>query len=1167
MRRVTTLATALVLLTVVTVMAGLFAGYRPVVLQTGSMGDTAPPGSLVVASPKSADSIVVGDIIVMQRAGATPVTHRVVEIAETDVGRVATTKGDANEFADPAPFPLRDDQLVARWIVPEAGAAIESIRTPQFLLLLLAVATAATVAWTLRRIWRNDPALDATAAGGPPTDATSVGRGWPQRGHVGFAIALVAVLACAGVVLSLYTSAAQVPTNQFGASDCFAPSVTAVQNGETVHATDGVVSVSIGSVDPNRAFVTASVRSSANEIADSNVQVRLLDSTTIEIERATDAGSPPAVTVAWSVVEYGCGITVQRGVATGTGTNAIDVPIATIDSASSFALISMLAPGSGDQFGPDDLAVAEFPASDSLRIRGAATAVFGADRSVAWQVVSFEDPDVIDVSRVNGTLTAGSTSTSLTLPTAVDPGATFLITAITSDAAGIDIGERSIRAVLVDDSTIGVERSIGGDAVDVSVQVVTLLDGTTVQYGTVDLDAATASRTVAIDPIDPTRSSVFSTVAVPGPAAGGLSDHVTDDVIGEATATFVFADPSTVAITRDATASNSSFAWQVVEWSGPGWWDTDYMLRRRIDVTTSTATAPGGYTVPVVVDHADLVASGLSEVSGDDLRVLRWDGSTWLELDRILDDGSSWNAVDTTFLFRTNDPIAATSTSTYWLYFSNTAAGTPPADPEFVYTLVEGFEAGDLGDFEDRTGGTGWYRAEPWSHRLALTVASGTVAADLTDFPLLVSITDTDIAANAQLDGSDLRFTAADGTTPLAYELEDSDIASGAVTAWVTVPVLSASSDTTIYLYFGAADSPAQDDIDGVWGPEFEAVWHLDRDPSGAAPQLDDATTINHDGLSAGSMTPADLVAGHTGGAIDFDGGDDALVADRLDMSPFGEMTVSAWVRLDANGVDTKILSHADAGSRGLELDVDAAGAATVHLGLSGGEATATTPAAAVSIGTWHHVAARWDGVDLEIVVDGVTEASVPASGVIAPRPQLPVVIGNSAALDRGVDGVIDEVRVERTARSDAWLAAVVANQATPATFVSVAPVETGTWFDQGTWANRKPIVLDAAQVDADINDYVLFVDLIDARLQSAAQADADDIVFTGADGTTRLDHVVETYDPGTGTLRAWVRVPVVSSSVDTELFIYYGNPTATDQNDPVAVFGSNADGQILGAP
>ena len=71
---------------VITVLGALASGYRPVVIKTGSMGDAAPTGSLVVAAPRSVDDIVVGDIVVMRRAGSAPITHRVVAIEHNESG-------------------------------------------------------------------------------------------------------------------------------------------------------------------------------------------------------------------------------------------------------------------------------------------------------------------------------------------------------------------------------------------------------------------------------------------------------------------------------------------------------------------------------------------------------------------------------------------------------------------------------------------------------------------------------------------------------------------------------------------------------------------------------------------------------------------------------------------------------------------------------------------------------------------------------------------------------------------------------------------------------------------------------------------------------------------------------------------------------------------------
>ena len=50
------------------------------------------------------------------------------------------------------------------------------------------------------------------------------------------------------------------------------------------------------------------------------------------------------------------------------------------------------------------------------------------------------------------------------------------------------------------------------------------------------------------------------------------------------------------------------------------------------------------------------------------------------------------------------------------------------------------------------------------------------------------------------------------------------------------------------------------------------------------------------------------------------------------------------------------------------------------------------------------------------------------------------------------------------------------------------------------------------------------------------------DIQFTADDGVTILDHQIENYNPVTGSISAWVKVPSVSTTIDTDIHIYYGN-------------------------
>ncbi len=652
------------------VVGGLIAGYRPVVILTGSMGETAPPRSLIVAEPRQAGAVAVGDILVMRRPGEAPITHRVIEIEANGGSRFAITQGDANEAPDAAPYPLDGGQeLVGRWIYPRLGGWVMTVFQPGPALALVALATIVLTFQALRWIWTGS---SASPVGASPAGSTSPrnrvddgasrlgrrvrgsGRGRRRRRLATLGVAPMLTMAGLGVAWALFTTTEAVPDNVFGSADCFDPQLASVQDGESIHAVTGTVTVPITAVDAATSFVLASVRSSGNEPADGTAQVQLAgDGSAVEIVRNTDNGSPPPVVVAWSVVEYGCGVSVQRGVVSGTGAPSVTVPLTAVDPTASFVTVSTAPPATSSDFEYDDLVRADLGTGSDLTIESAGAAL-GADRSFAWQVVTFADPADAVVQTIDVSLGSGATANSGVLSSPVRAGNTFLLASVTSASTGADIGERLVRARLTDSSTVEVTRSVAGDPLDVRVQVVDLRDGTTVRHGVVDFAVGESSKPIAVEPFDPSRSTAISTVAVPGPVAGGRTDHVADDVVGEAAATFEITDGTTVTAERAVMASNASFAWQVIEWAGPGWWDSNYLFRQRIDVETSTAAAPNGYTVPVTFDHDALVAIGAAVGDGSDVRVLRWDGTAWIELDRVLQDGSGWGQTDTTILFRTD---------------------------------------------------------------------------------------------------------------------------------------------------------------------------------------------------------------------------------------------------------------------------------------------------------------------------------------------------------------------------------------------------------------------------------------------------------------------------------------------------------------------------------
>lgn len=122
-------------------------------------------------------------------------------------------------------------------------------------------------------------------------------------------------------------------------------------------------------------------------------------------------------------------------------------------------------------------------------------------------------------------------------------------------------------------------------------------------------------------------------------------------------------------------------------------------------------------------------------------------------------------------------------------------------------------------------------------------------------------------------------------------------------------------------------------------------------------------------------------------------------------------------------------------------------------------------------------------------------------------------------------------------------------------------PPPPSTWYATGgTWNYRKAITIDYTKVsNTDQSDFPVLVSLItDSNLVSGAQGDGDDILFTSADKTTKLFHEIEKYNSTTGELIAWVKIPTLSSTVDTVIYMYYGNASATDQADSTNVWDAN---------
>ena len=111
-----------------------------------------------------------------------------------------------------------------------------------------------------------------------------------------------------------------------------------------------------------------------------------------------------------------------------------------------------------------------------------------------------------------------------------------------------------------------------------------------------------------------------------------------------------------------------------------------------------------------------------------------------------------------------------------------------------------------------------------------------------------------------------------------------------------------------------------------------------------------------------------------------------------------------------------------------------------------------------------------------------------------------------------------------------------------------------------------KKITIDNTKVSgsSSLTDFPVLISFTDNNLRSTSNSgnvhssNGYDITFKNNSGTTVLSHEIEKYDPTTGELIAWVKVPSLSATTDTEINMYYGNPCIS--SDPSSSSTWNSD-------
>ena len=88
-----------------------------------------------------------------------------------------------------------------------------------------------------------------------------------------------------------------------------------------------------------------------------------------------------------------------------------------------------------------------------------------------------------------------------------------------------------------------------------------------------------------------------------------------------------------------------------------------------------------------------LVNSGRSRIDGNDIRIKFNNSGEIIELDRMLDPGSSWNSNSTKIWFQTQSAISSSSSNyDYFLFYGNKFTQLPASNSSNVFFFYDGFE-------------------------------------------------------------------------------------------------------------------------------------------------------------------------------------------------------------------------------------------------------------------------------------------------------------------------------------------------------------------------------------------------------------------------------------------------------------------------------------------
>jgi len=343
-----------------------------------------------------------------------------------------------------------------------------------------------------------------------------------------------------------------------------------------------------------------------------------------------------------------------------------------------------------------------------------------------------------------------------------------------------------------------------------------------------------------------------------------------------------------------------------------------------------------------------------------------------------------------------------------------------------------------------------WWNTD-WLYRKSIVINHAQIAANLVNFPVLISFSaDADLASYAQVDDDDIVFTDYNGNK-LNHEIERYGNAVGNLVCWVNVTTLPNTEDTILYMYYGNPSCGNQQNPLGVWDSNYVMVQHLEES-SGV---IIDSTLFHNNGTEYVSPDANLNASGKIDGAIDFDGADDYVdVGSDVSLDDITNLTVDAWIYLEGWGQSNygRVLQKSTVADilSGWGIWVDgSAGNINFLRGWTTTYGQWLTPSGSLSLDNWYHVVVVYKSSSVSndpiVYINGIsqtiTEFSAPA-GAFESDNNANLWIGRRQDGNRAFNGIIDEVRISKISRDNSWIKTEYNNQLTPSAFYNIGNKE-----------------------------------------------------------------------------------------------------------------------------